>query len=273
MQIPDYPLLLFCKGDQELLSRPQVAIVGSRQASRSSLRHAYDFSRQLAQSGLVITSGLARGIDGAAHCGAIDHNHPSIAVMGTGLDVVYPRAHQQMASQLLKSGCWLSEYLPGTAPLAGNFPQRNRIISGLSLGVLVVEAKVKSGTLITARMALEQNRDVFAIPGPIEYSGSVGCHQLISDGAVLVQSANDILAELNVAGQFLGLHERVTDDAAKALAEPLYGLLATIDYTHTSLLQIASQSQTAIASLSSSLVELELLGFIQSSGDGYTRLK
>lgn len=273
LQIPDYPLLLFCKGDQKILSKPQIAIVGSRQASRSSLRHAYSFSRQLAQSGLVITSGLARGIDGAAHSGAVDNNFPSIAVMGTGLDVVYPRVHQKMAGKLLKSGCWLSEYLPGTAPLAGNFPQRNRIISGLALGVLIVEAKLKSGTLITARMALEQNRDVFAIPGPIEYSGSVGCHQLISDGAVLVQSANDILSELNFSDQVMGVNEQATDESTKTLAEPLYGLLSNIDYSHTSLVQIASQSQSAIASLTSSLVELELLGFIQSSGDGYTRLK
>ena len=273
LETPDCPLLLFYKGNVALLSRPQLAIVGSRQASSSSLRHAYNFSRQLAESGLVITSGLARGIDGAAHSAAIDNNFPSIAVMGTGLDSVYPVMQRSMANKLLANGCWLSEYLPGTQPLARNFPQRNRIISGLTLGVLIVEARARSGTLITARMALEQNREVFAIPGPIEYSGSVGCHQLISDGAKLVQSANDILLEINLERTAFNSVARTPLNTAEKLVEPLYSLLSNIDYTHTSLVQIASKSEIEVTILSSLLVELELLGYVEVSGDGFIRLK
>ncbi|EPJ48573.1 MAG: hypothetical protein OFPI_28580 [Osedax symbiont Rs2] len=272
-QLADKPLLLFYKGDHKVLSQPQIAIVGSRQASSSGLRHAYRFSRELSESGLVITSGLARGVDGAAHSAAIDHNYPSVAVMGTGLDIVYPKAHRQMATKLLKVGCWLSEYLPGSAPLGSNFPQRNRIISGLCIGVLIVEARAKSGTLITARMAIEQNREVFAIPGPIEYPGSAGCHQLIDEGAKLVQSTDDILSELSLSSAAISCCPQDSNVVEKNLAEPLYGLLSTIDYSHTSLLQIAAKNQTLISSLSALLVELELLGYIESSGAGFIRFK
>ena len=279
LQLADKPLLLFYKGNHKVLSWPQIAIVGSRQASSSSssLRLAYRFSRELAESGLVVTSGLARGVDGAAHSAAVDHNYPSIAVMGTGLDRVYPRAHLKMAAKLLEAGCWLSEYLPGTAPLACNFPQRNRIISGLALGVLVVEARAKSGTLITARMALEQNREVFAIPGPIEYSGSVGCHQLIGDGAKLVQSTADILSELNFSSAaeiaLTAAANSTSSNPDNKLAEPLYSLLSAVGYSPTSLIQIASQSHSAVTGLAALLVELELLGYIESSAAGFIRLK
>lgn len=193
----DYPVILYVKGNLEALHLPVIAMVGSRKASRSGLRHAYQFAHHLADAGLVIASGLALGVDGAAHQAAVDAQRPTLAVMGTGIDRIYPGRHIELAEHILANGgALITELAPGKGPLAAHFPRRNRIISGLSVGVLVVEAAVRSGSLITARQALEQGREVFAIPGPIDHPGSRGCHQLIRQGAVLVQSAQDIMAEL-----------------------------------------------------------------------------
>lgn len=269
-QIPDYPLYIFVKGDHSLLSKDQVAIVGSRNASSAGLRHAYDFARDLAHSGIIITSGLALGIDSAAHSGAVDLGLPSIAVMGTGLDSIYPKRNQQLADKLLHNGCWVSEYLPSTAPVAANFPRRNRIISGLSLGVLVVEARIKSGTLITARAAMEQNRDVFAVPGPIEYQGSFGCHQLISQGAKLVQHVDDILCEI-MSNNDVSVVPFST--SSMTLEPSLIALLEKIEYQPMPFSKIVTLSNISEVDLLSMLVELELQGCIENSLLGFNRIK
>lgn len=195
--LPDAPPLLFVAGDPALLERPQLALVGSRRASRPGLDTAQSFARSLAGGGFVVTSGLALGIDGAAHQGALDAGGATVAVLGTGLECLYPRRHAGLAARIVAGGGALVSELPlGTPPQAGNFPRRNRIISGLSLGVLVVEASPSSGSLITARLAAEQGREVFAIPGSIHHPGARGCHQLIREGAQLVECVDDILAAL-----------------------------------------------------------------------------
>ena len=195
-EISDPPPLIFAQGDISLLSRWQLAVVGSRNPSTSGRDLAYDFAHYLGQGELVITSGLATGIDAAAHKGALAGGGKTIAVVGTGLDRVYPASHRQLAHDIADNGLIVSEFALGTAPRPENFPRRNRIISGLALGTLVVEAALKSGSLITARMALEQGREVFAIPGSIHNPLARGCHQLIREGAKLVETANDIIEEL-----------------------------------------------------------------------------
>jgi len=195
-EIADPPMLLYVQGDPALLSEWQLAIVGSRNPSASGRQTAQDFAYYLAAGGLVVSSGLAAGIDGAAHKGALAAGGKTIAVVATGLDRVYPAQHRDLAHQIAEHGAIVSEFPLGTSPRAEFFPRRNRIISGLSLGTLVVEAALKSGSLITARMAMEQAREVFAIPGSIHNPLSRGCHRLIRDGAKLVETAEDILEEL-----------------------------------------------------------------------------
>ena len=196
-ELPDAPPLLFIAGDPTLLERPQLAMVGSRRASRNGLDNAWAFSRSLASAGFVITSGLALGIDGAAHQGALDAGGKTVAVLGTGLERQYPQRHVALARQIVEGGGALVSELPlDCPPQASNFPRRNRIISGLSLGVLVVEASPSSGSLITARLAAEQGREVYAIPGSIHHPGARGCHQLIRQGAALVESVEDVLEAL-----------------------------------------------------------------------------
>ncbi|MCF7200665.1 DNA-processing protein DprA [Pseudomonas oligotrophica] len=196
-ELPDAPPLLFVEGDPALLETPQLAMVGSRRASRPGLDNAAAFARSLAGAGFSITSGLALGIDGAAHQGALDAGGKTVAVLGTGLQRLYPRRHLRLAEAIIAGGGALVSELPlDCAPQASNFPRRNRIISGLSLGVLVVEASPSSGSLITARLAAEQGREVYAIPGSIHHPGARGCHQLIRDGATLVESVEDVLQGL-----------------------------------------------------------------------------
>ena len=191
------PLAWFVRGDCALLSQPQVAMVGARAATPQGLENARGFAAELSRRGVLITSGLAVGVDGAAHQGALDAKAPTIAVCGTGLDRVYPARHKALAQAILDGGgALVSEFAPGTESIAANFPRRNRIISGLSLGVLVVEASRESGSLITARRAVEQGREVFAIPGSIHNPLAKGCHQLIREGAKLVECVDDVLLEL-----------------------------------------------------------------------------
>ncbi|MBL0142183.1 MAG: DNA-protecting protein DprA [Betaproteobacteria bacterium] len=197
LQIPDPPTVLFALGDMRLLNRPAMAIVGSRNATRQGVLDAGEFAHALSDAGYGIASGLALGIDAAAHRGGLAGRSSSIAVVGTGLDRVYPSANRELAHELASRGVLVSEFPLGTPPVATNFPRRNRIISGLSRGVLVVEAALKSGSLTTARLALEQGREVFAIPGSIHSPLSKGCHWLIKQGAKLVESADDVLAELD----------------------------------------------------------------------------
>ena len=199
LDLADPPRLLYIEGNPALLNRPMIAIVGSRNASPEGLKHAHYFAQALSREGLLVISGLARGVDGAAHCGAIggNGNHPTLAVCGTGLDLVYPKEHHWLAGKISQHGLLVSELAPGTSPKPGNFPRRNRIIAAFSLGVLVIEAAEKSGSLITARLACELGREVFALPGSIRSPVSKGCHQLIQQGAKLVQGPRDILEELH----------------------------------------------------------------------------
>ena len=200
LEIGDPPLILYLKGRAELLARPAVAIVGSRSATAQGLANAEAFAQALSNAGITILSGLALGIDAAAHRGGLAGAGSSIAVVGTGLDVVYPARNRDLAHRLAQEGALLSEFPLGTPAMAANFPRRNRLISGLSLGVLVVEAAMQSGSLITARLAGEQGREVFAIPGSIHSPLAKGCHRLIKQGAKLVDSAQDILEELKLPG-------------------------------------------------------------------------
>ena len=194
--VPDAPAGLLVRGDPDVLSLPQLAIVGSRNPSPSGHDIARQFAAQLARSGLAITSGLAIGIDAAAHRGAIEGGGKTVAVCGTGLDIDYPRANAVLSEEIASGGALVSEFPLGTPASRSNFPRRNRIISGLSLGTLVVEAAVRSGSLITARLAGEQGREVFAIPGSIRNPLARGCHKLIREGAQLVETPEDIFAQL-----------------------------------------------------------------------------
>ena len=194
--IPGPPVLLYFSGRRELLQSPAVAVVGSRGCSSYGLRQAEKICQELSASGICIVSGLACGIDRQAHLSGLGGTGKSIAVLGTGLDIIYPALNRDIAERLFQEGLIVSEFAPGTKPEGHNFPVRNRIVSGLCLGVVVVQAAIKSGSMVTARLALEQGREVFAVPGPVDQKKFEGCHYLIRQGGVLTQSAQDILVEL-----------------------------------------------------------------------------
>ena len=254
-EIDDPPPLFFVAGDPDLLEQPQLAIVGCRRASPPALDTAGAFSRCLSQAGFTITSGLALGVDGAAHRAALKAGGQTIGVLGTGLQKLYPQRHRDLARAMLDSGSALvSEYPLDAGPLAGNFPRRNRIISGLSLGVLVVEASLASGSLITARLAAEQGREVYAIPGSIHHPGAKGCHQLIRDGALLVESVEQILDSLR---GWQNLPPAIVDKPA----HPLIALLHAAPQTTEGL---ASSSGLPLAQVLASLTELELEGRVSN---------
>jgi len=251
-QIPDPPPLLFVAGDAQILEKPQLAMVGSRRASRPGMDTAAAFSRSLAGAGFVITSGLALGIDAAAHQAALDVGGLTVGVLGTGLENFYPQRNQQLAEAMMASGsAVLSEFPLDAGPTPSNFPRRNRIISGLSLGVLVVEASVASGSLITARLAAEQGREVYAIPGSIHHPGARGCHQLIRDGAVLVETIEHILEALRG-----WQHVSPSTDSANA-DHPLLALLHAAPHTSEAL---ADSSGWALPRVLAALTELEMDG-------------
>ena len=207
-QLPDAPALLYCQGDVSLLSAPAVAVVGARRCTAEGVRVAGDIARELSRSGVVIVSGMAQGIDRVAHQAALAGVGKSIGVLGTGIDVLYPPRNADLYSDMREAGLIVTEFAPGSPPCADNFPVRNRIISGLSLGVLVVEAALRSGSLITARLALEQNRDVFAIPGPASAQSSRGCQELVRQGARPVFNADDILRDMTQRLQEYGIQEK-----------------------------------------------------------------
>lgn len=220
LQAGDPPLLLYLEGRAALLSAPSLAVVGSRRPTAQGRDHAQRFSTQLSQAGWTIVSGLASGIDGAAHQGGLDGPGSTVAVVGTGLDQVYPRVHRDLARRVAAEGLLVSEYPLGTPPLPEHFPQRNRIIAGLSRGTLVVEAALRSGSLITARLAAEAGREVFAIPGSILSPQARGCHALLREGAKLVETVDDILEELaGATGPAAAAMQPVLPAASTALAD------------------------------------------------------
>jgi DNA processing protein len=264
-QIADAPALLYVRGDPLALSAPQLAIVGSRSASAGGRETALAFARHLAGCGLVITSGLALGIDAAAHQGALDGGGRTVAVLGTGPDRVYPQAHAALADAIAASGALCTEFAPGMGPLRENFPRRNRIISGLAVGTLVVEARLRSGALITAHRAIEQGREVFAIPGSIHNPLAKGCHRLIREGAKLVESAEHILEEL---GPLLSLPApEPVHEAALLPARERDGdyarLLEALGWDTVDTDTLVRRSGLTAAEVSSMLLILELEGSVQ----------
>lgn len=269
-EIADPPLVLYVRGRRELLGRDAVAVVGSRRASPYSANAARAITTPLAgRAKLVIVSGLARGVDAAAHEAALDAGGATIAVLGTGIDLVYPRAHTRLARRIEAEGLIVTGFPPGTPPLPAHFPIRNRIISGLALGTVIVEATSRSGSLITARMAAEQGREVFAVPGSIFARGSEGTHRLIQYGAKLVHDANDVLEELRG-------YERAAAEAAEPPPEPplreVLEALSRDEATHID--DAALRLGRSSAALAESLLQLELGGWVRAlPGARYVRAK
>ncbi|MCF6190427.1 MAG: DNA-processing protein DprA [Cocleimonas sp.] len=286
---PEYPTLLkqtdspppvlYVHGNLSIINDPQLAIVGSRNPTQSGITSAYDFAKHLGQVGLCITSGLALGIDGSAHQGALDGNAPTIAIIATGIDRVYPAKHRDLAHKIAETGAIISEFPIGTQPRSGNFPRRNRIISGLAHGTLVVEAALKSGSLITARLASEQGREVFAIPGSIHNPLAKGCHQLIRQGAKLVETAQDILEEMSAVIDLSEIDQPTLEQPSNTYSEE-----TNIDSEHQILLdkmgydpipidQLVVTTGLKPESIAAMLLILELQNQVSSNGGGtYTRL-
>jgi DNA processing protein len=273
----DPPSVLFTHGNPDLLHMPQLAIVGSRHASRGGIETTQQFAHYLAQHSISITSGLAQGIDSAAHQGALNAGGNTIAVLGTGLDRVYPANNRELAHQIAQHGLLVTEYLPGSKPAAGHFPRRNRIIAALTSGVLVVEAALKSGSLITARLANELGREVFAIPGSIHNPLARGCHALIRDGAKLVETAEHVMEEL--ATQFTGLLAQASyapnpSDKPTEQDPDHQELLDIMGFNPISTDQLVTISRFNAAEISSMLLLLELQGHVSSLPGGlFTRVK
>ena len=275
--VPGMPAALFVQGDPAVLSRPQVAIVGSRAATAAGCETAFGFAARLAAHGFAITSGLATGIDAAAHRGALAAGGVTIAVCGTGLDRVYPPGHARLAEQIAASGALVSEFPTGTPPAPYNFPRRNRLMSGLARGVLVVEAAARSGSLITARLAGEQGREVMAVPGSIHNPLARGCHRLIKDGAALVETVDDVLAALGASRL-----ESATDCASDArkfakipqgtLDSDAEMLLNALGFEPTDLDRLVERTGMSARSVLSKLQLLELEGRVETlAGGRYSR--
>lgn len=276
--IHDPPVVLFLKGDRRWLARPMLAMVGSRNATLHGSDTASELALHLSQAGWTIVSGLALGIDLAAHRGALQGPGSTLAVLGCGIDRVYPRRHQALAGHIAQQGALLSELPPGTPPAAAFFPRRNRLIAGLAQGVIVVEAALQSGSLITARLAAECGREVFAVPGPIRSGVSRGCHQLLREGATLVETAADVLAQcpapITLAGSarapnLPSLADRPIAAAAESLQNPLHRrILALLQGGAAHPDQIASHLGLPVHALASSLLELELGGLLITGAQG-----
>ena len=265
LQIPDPPILLYVIGDMRLLGSPSLAVVGSRNATQQGLSNAERFSRALSESGLTIVSGLALGIDAAAHRGAIGGSGSTIAVVGCGADVIYPMGNEALYAQIAENGAIASEFPLGAPPARENFPRRNRLISGLARGCLVIEAAIASGSLITARFAAEQGREVFAIPGSIHSPLSKGCHALIKQGAKLVESAQDVLEELGAGAK--------TQVESPNLSDVEPGLLQHMGYDPCTIDSLAQRSSLTAEAISAMLLTLELDGKVSRlSGGLYQRI-
>jgi DNA processing protein len=285
--IPQPPAALFVSGDASLLLRPQVAIVGARNATAAGKATARGFAKHIAHAGFVVTSGLADGIDGAAHEAALDAGQPTVAVIGTGPDLVYPSKHRALSARVEAEGALVSEFPPGTAARGDHFPRRNRIIAGLSLGTLVVEAGLQSGSLITARLAGEQGREVFAVPGSIHNPLARGCHRLIREGVRLVESAPEIVETLVPAARALGaeLAQRLgrPSETGAGRDRPATGgwrddpeyrrLLDVLGHDPAVLDELVERTGQSAAVLSSMLLMLELEGCVEGlPGGRYQRL-
>ena len=268
------PLLLFAAGNISLLNEPQLAVVGSRHPTANGIYHAHFFADSLARLGFLIVSGLAQGIDTVAHTAALDADSPTVAVIGTGPDRVYPRQNRRLAARIKEQGLIVSEFPCNTPPHPWNFPRRNRLISGLAVGTLVVEAAKNSGSLITAAHAREQNREVFAIPGSIQNPAVQGCHHLIQNGAKLIQTTEDVMIELaNVIDlPRVGQTQRLPQ-GQPLLSEPCNLLLQYMEYENPITVDtLVERSQLTTAEVSVILLTLELEGYISSQYDSYTRL-
>lgn len=270
-ELNDPPALLYLCGDPDLLALPQLAMVGSRNPSRSGEQTAQQFARHLSHTGLTITSGMALGIDASSHQGALEASGLTIAVVGTGLDRVYPARHRALAHAIAERGLLVSEFPLGTPPVKSNFPRRNRIISGLSVGTLVVEAAMKSGSLITARLAMEQGREVFAIPGSIHNPLARGCHRLIREGAKLVETAEHVIEELapliSLSLSPVRAEEPVHFKPVR-LDEEYLQLLDILGYEPTAVDVIVERSGLTAEAVSSMLLVLELQGFVDNAPGG-----
>lgn len=277
-EIGNPPKRLFVRGNPEVLALPTLAIVGSRNPTRGGIRNAFEFAKHLGACGFCIASGLAEGIDSAAHEGALAANAPTVAWLGHGIDMIYPAGNRGLAERIARAGALVSEFPLGSSPRRGNFPARNRLISGSSLGTLVVEAARRSGSLITAGLATEQGREVFAIPGSIHNALSRGCHQLIREGAKLVESADDIVSELgSLAGHLM---QNAGSDAADTTPAPRVPkhdaeyatLLAALGHDPRGADELAAESGLTIEQVSSMLLILELEGEIEAlHGGQYAR--
>lgn len=265
-EIADPPVVLYAKGQLSSFAPPQLAIVGSRNPSITGNENAYHFAKELAAHGIVIVSGLALGIDAQAHSGCLAAQGQTIAVLGTGIDRIYPQRHVKLAAQISHNGLLISEFPLKSPPIAGHFPRRNRIISGLSLSTLVIEAAIKSGSLITAKMALDQNRDVLAIPGSIHNPLARGCHYLLQQGATLVTSVNDVLNEMRIE-----VPQITADKPLFSLARENENLVKFIGFETTSIDQIIMRSGYPVEQITGELAELELQGAVIAVPGGYIR--
>jgi len=274
-EIDSAPPILFVRGSLSALAGKHFAVVGSRKASIYGKRNAYWMAQELSKAGLQICSGLASGIDSKAHEGALDSGGKTIAVIGTGIDRVYPSRNKKLAQRIVENGALVSEFAMGTPPYSSNFPRRNRIISGLATGTLVVEANIKSGSLITARLTMEQNRDVFAMPGSVASPQSRGCHQLIKQGAKLVEEPADILEELGVVDQELSITSedtRARKLAAKSESVSKFAALKAIDHQGCLFQAIQGECELSVPELNAELIKLEAAGLIRQEGGRYFRL-
>lgn len=279
-QISRPPLFLFVHGDLSLLSSQLLAFVGSRNASVYASQATYKLIQELAQQTSANTvSGLALGVDAACHKASLANHLQTLAVLGCGVDIIYPKRHRQLYAEIAQSGALVSEFLLGTQPTGPLFPRRNRIISGISLGTLVIEAKIKSGSLITAKYAAEQNREVFALPNNITNPNAEGCHWLIKQGAKLVDTVHDIIEELpeiqkdphQTQGNKLPLTNNIQKNANQSLASD--PLLDNVDYDATSIDEIAKRTGMSLSDLLSQLLEYELRGLVVSTAEGYIKLR
>ena len=272
--IPAPPLLLYIRGQLEVLQQPSLAIVGTRHPSAMGKEMALAFAESCVQVGLGVISGLAQGIDACAHRGALSAGGITLGVLGSGLDCIYPKQNQKLAEMIVADGLMISEFSPKMKPHSLHFPRRNRIISGLSIGVVVVEAALRSGSLITARYASEQGREVFAIPGSIYSNLARGCHSLIRQGAKLVESIQDICEELSSTVDFLGQtrQDHRPTRAAIAVLSPLQRQIwQALDDAPSTLDQLMGRCELSLTQLQHELMQLQLLGYIESVTGGYQR--